>query len=397
MHQSGSSLIFNLNNKMNIYTSYHPTKLIVGVGAIDKLTEEVSRMGKNVLLVRTPVIPPMKLIYEKVETAIKASGNNLFCFDEVKPNPTTEIVTQAAEIAIANNVDLIVALGGGSSIDTAKAVAIEVAYKRPCWDFRFGSGLEPGPETLPVIAIPTTSGTGSEVTSVAVVSNEAENYKSIIVSTHILCKVAIIDSQVTITMPRKLTAETGFDAFAHCFEAYINKYATPIASIYALEGMRLVAKSLVKACDDPLSESARADMSLAATLGGMALAETNVTLPHGMGMAIGGFCHSISHGASMAVVYPEILARSTSEGGERYATVARLFRPELKANAEVQLPEIIAELLEQIGLNCRMKEYGIDDSLIIPIADACMEQPGWEMHPKIHTRDEVIDILQKCL
>jgi len=381
---------------MKKYTSYHPTEFIFGEGALENLTEVVGRFGKKVLLVRTPVIPATAEIYAQVEMLINASGAELYCFDEVEPNPTTEVISNASKIAIDANIDLVVALGGGSSIDTAKCVAIEAAYKLPCWDFRFGSGVKPGPETLPIIAIPTTSGTGSEATPVAVVSNEVENYKSIIWSTHIFCKCAIIDPTLTYSMPRGLTAATGFDAFAHCFESYISSEATPMASLYALEGMRLVANSLLKAVEEPTNAAARAEMMVAGTLGGMSIAETGVTLPHGMGMAIGGFCHKVSHGASMAIVYPEIIARSAAEGGEKYARVARLFDPSLGEGAEYQLASIIDKLLEKIGLRVKLSDFDISASEIPGIAKASVEQPGWQVHPRIHTEEEMYDILLNC-
>lgn len=381
---------------MKKYSSYHPTELFFGNGSLASLTEIIPRFGKRVLLVRSPVIEPMKATYSQVEELILASGAELHCFNEVEPNPTTTVISKAAKQAIDAEVDVIVALGGGSSIDTAKAVAIEAAYKQPCWEFRFGSDLEPGAETLPVIAIPTTSGTGSETTPVAVVSNEEENYKSIIWSNHIFCKCAIIDPKLTYTMPKRLTAETGFDAFAHCFESYISSEATPMASLYALEGMRLVAKSLVKAIEQPDNLEARADMMMAASLGGMAISEAGVTLPHGMGMAIGGYCHQVSHGASMAIVYPEILARSVAEGGERYATVARLFEPSLGEDAAQHLPRIIEALLQKIELRVKLSDYGVKSEELSEIACASYEQPGWQAHPKVHTRDDMLDILQEC-
>ena len=384
-------------SKMNKFVSYHPTKFHFGDGSLELLTDVIREHGTRVLLVRSPVIESLKPLYERVEKLILASGAELFCFSDVEPNPTTNSIAKAGSQAYDAGVDVIVALGGGSAIDTAKAAALEGVYGKSCWEFRFGSDTQPGPETLPVIAIPTTAGTGSEATPIAVVSNEDENYKSIIWSDHIACKVALIDPSLTHTMPAKLTAETGFDAFAHCFESYISNTATPMASIYALEGMRLVANSLVKAVTNPGDKQARADMMMAATLGGMAITESGVTLPHGMGMAIGGFSHSISHGASMAIVYPEIIARSVLEGSERYATVAKLFKPELKDDAAHHLPEIILNLLKQIDLTPKLSDYGLTSNMLKDIARASYEQPGWQAHPKIHSEIDMYEILQECL
>jgi len=138
-------------------------------------------------------------------------------------------------------------------------------------------------------------------------------------------------------------------------------------------------------------------MMMAATLGGMAITETGVTLPHGMGMAIGGFCHNISHGASMAVVYPEIIARSVNEGGEKYAIVARLFKPTLGAEAAHSLPNIIENLLEEIGLVQNLSDYGINKEVLKEVAAASYKQPGWQSHPKLHTEKEMLEILAECI
>ncbi|MDH5975551.1 iron-containing alcohol dehydrogenase [Vibrio splendidus] len=380
---------------MKKFISYHPTELFFGDGSLDSLGEIVSQLGQRALLIRTPLIEPMRSTYERVEMLIRAANVELHCFDDVEPNPTTSVINKAALQAKAANVDVIIALGGGSSIDTAKAVAIEAAYNKPCWDFRFGSGLEPGVETLPIIAIPTTSGTGSEVTPVAVVSNEEENYKSIIWSKNIFCKAAIMEPSLTYSMPKQLTAETGFDAFAHCFESYISSNATLTSSIYALEGMRLVAKSLLVAFQQPDNREARADMMMAATMGGMAIAETGVTLPHGMGMAIGGYCHQMSHGASMAMVYPDIIEQSVVEGGERYANVARLFKPSLGDDAAQHLPRIITEFLQRLNLGKSLSDYGIKKDMLPDIAKASVEQPGWQEHPKVHSQAEMLNILER--
>ena len=375
---------------MKNFISHHTTELVFGSDALDHLSSVITRYGRKVLLVRAPVIPPLADLYARVEGLIRSVDCELHCFDGVEPNPTTDVVSRAAERVKGIDIDVIVALGGGSSIDTAKAVALEIAYKRPCWDFRFGSETQPGPETLPVIAIPTTSGTGSEVTPVSVVTNEEENYKSIIWSQHIVCKAALLAPALTCSMPGWLTAETGFDAFAHCFESFISAQSTPMASMYAMEGMRLVAKSLVQAYETPDDLEARADMMLAATLGGLSIAETGVTLPHGMGMAIGGYCHSISHGAALALVYPEIIRCSVTEGGERYARVARLFDPSLKDDAAVQLPDIIERLLESIQMHRRLGDYQLSASQLPEMARACHEQPGWEVHPRVHSQDEML-------
>lgn len=380
---------------MKNFTSFHPTQFIMGDGTISQAGSVTAQFGTKALLITAPEIPPFAKLYADVKQNLTEAGIEIAHFDQVIPNPDTECVAAASAVAKELGADVIVALGGGSSIDTAKCVALEAAYDEPCWSFRFGGEREPGPETLPVIAIPTTSGTGSEATLVAVVSNHAENYKSIILHPEIYAKATIVDPELTASMPAHLTASVGFDAFAHCFESFISAEANPMSRMYAFEGLKRSVRSLETAVLNPTPE-ARADMSIAATLGGMAISENGVTLPHGMGMAIGGFCHTISHGESMAVVYPEILRQSAVQGGENYAAVAKLFDPKLGTDANLALPGLVEEWLNRIGLLSKLSDFGITEEQLEGIAAASVEQPGWQVHPRVHNEQEMLEILQVC-
>ena len=205
---------------MKEFTYYAPTEIIFGCGKATAIGEVVRRYGETALLV-TDDSKPMAAIAEKVMQLLQKSGISTVHFCGVKPNPTTDIVTEGARMAKNHGAQVVIGLGGGSSMDTAKAIAVEATHEGTAWDYNCHT-QGPTEKTLPIIAIGTTAGTGSQVTQCSVITRTADKDKSAIWHRNIFPRVAIVDPELTATMPKSVTAQTGFDAFCHNFEAYLS-------------------------------------------------------------------------------------------------------------------------------------------------------------------------------
>ena len=228
-------------------------------------------------------------------------------------------------MAREHGADVLLGLGGGSSMDTAKAIAVEATHPGTSWDYLFFRDSQPTEKTLPVVTATTTSGTGSQVTQVAVVTNPEEEYKSALYNPILYPKVSIVDPELMLTVPRDVTASTGFDVFAHAFESYITPNGSPMTDLTALEAIRLWPTTFLSAVKNGADLDARTAMAWADTLAGLSIANAGVTLPHGIGMAVGGNYPHVKHGEALAVVYPAILQYTYRTVPEKFARVGSLF------------------------------------------------------------------------
>jgi len=242
-----------------------PTKIIFGRGSIDRVWENVDK--KKVLLV-TGKSGFREQAARKIRKQL--SSAEIAVYDKVEPNPTYQNVDEGVELLGDAGGQMVIALGGGSVIDTAKLIASLAVNKGDAYDYAFrGKRIER--KGLPVIAIPTTAGTGSEVTPFAVISDKEKKLKAPVRNRYLFPKVAVVDPQLTASMPKELTASTGADALAHALEALWSKKAGPITDYLALRAVKIIFENLKKACEEPENMDVREEMSLASLLGGMAI------------------------------------------------------------------------------------------------------------------------------
>ena len=199
---------------------------------------------------------------------------------------------------------VVIGLGGGSSMDTAKAIAVEATHEGTAWDYNCHT-QGPTEKTLPIIAIGTTAGTGSQVTQCSVITRTADKDKSAIWHRNIFPRVAIVDPELTATMPKSVTAQTGFDAFCHNFEAYLSVNTNPLVEVMALEAIRIIMK-ICQSARGWQQHGGAFQMAWADTLGGLTNSNAGVTLPHGLGMQVGGHCPQVTHGQALAAFYPAL-------------------------------------------------------------------------------------------
>ena len=297
-----------------------PRILRVGAGASGELAATLDELSVcKPLLVTDPFMNECGYVARLLQQLDEA-GVSHGLFDQCIPDPTTDSVAAALAVFRSGAHDSVVALGGGSSIDTAKAVAVMAEREGPMRQYKVPHTITSG---APIIAIPTTAGTGSEATRVAVISDTETQEKMLWMGLGLMPVAALVDFELTLSMPYRLTADTGIDSLCHALEAYVSRKANPFTDSVALTAMRTIALNIRTACEVPDNRAAREAMMLAATQGGIAFANASVTLIHGMSRPIGAFYH-VPHGLSNAMLLPEITAWSVEGAPQRYAQAARV-------------------------------------------------------------------------
>ena len=285
-----------------------------------------------------------------MESDLQAAGIAAAVFAQVRPDPTEQNVLEGLAAFTGAQAQALVALGGGSPIDCAKAISLLTANPPP---LRSYMGRHKVPRAgAPVVAVPTTAGTGSEATKVAVITDATNDVKMMMLDAHLLPAVAIVDYELTLSMPAPLTAAVGVDTLTHGIEAYVSRLANPLTDPLALACIDNVGRHLETAWREPANRAAREGMMIAATQGGMAFANSSVCLVHGMSRPLGALFH-VPHGISNAMLLPEVTRFSLPGARARYATVARTMR---WADASA-LDEAAAQALVDglVGLNDRLE------------------------------------------
>ncbi|MHB9796762.1 iron-containing alcohol dehydrogenase [Pseudomonas sp. MT3] len=334
------------------------------------------RGAQRVLIVTDPGITRLGML-DGVLPGFAAAGVAVEVFDQVLADPPEAVVLAAVEQARRMAAQLVIGFGGGSSMDVAKLVAL-LAHPLACQRLKdvFGVGNARGPR-LPLLQVPTTAGTGSEVTPIAIVTT-GETTKMGVVSPHLLPDLAVLDADLTLGLPPAVTAATGIDAMVHAIEAYTSKLKkNPLSDLLAREALRLLALNLDEAVHNGRNREARQAMLLGACLAGQAFANAPVAAVHALAYPLGGHFH-IPHGLSNALVLPEVIRFNAPNAGALYAELAPLLLGErLRSDAD-RTEQFIAELADlspRSGLPSRLRDAGVpEDSLPRLAADAMLQQ-----------------------
>ncbi|MDR1137197.1 MAG: iron-containing alcohol dehydrogenase [Synergistaceae bacterium] len=383
---------------MKSFNYFAPTEIVFGCGRVDEIGEYALRYGKKALLVTGSSSKSVASLAGRVASKLKDAGIETAHFNGVIPNPTTEVITKGAELAGKFGAETVIGIGGGSSMDAAKAIAVEATHPGTAWDYLHYTG-GPTEKTLPIITIGTTAGTGSQTTPCSVITKTENKDKSAIWHKNIFPRVAIVDPETTLSMPPEITAQTGFDAFCHNFEAYISVGSNAFVEVMALEALKIIAEYLPKAIRDGGDIEARSKMAWADTLGGLSIASAGVTLPHGLGMQIGGHCPNVSHGQALAVTYPEFTRFTYKSAVAKFAAVGRVFNRELEKVSDEAAAEGCCEeidsFLKRIGLWVGLYDLGVTDSDIRAIADCGQVLGDYKNNPRVAAIEEMFGILSK--
>lgn len=373
-----------------------PQNVLFGAGRLHQMGKVLKEMrAVRVFLISGPHLNKMGVVDQAVKAAEEA-GVTVSTFTETEGNPSTETVEKATKQLKACGADVIIALGGGSPMDVAKAVAVLAAYGGNITDYE-GVGKVPG-TVLPIIAIPTTAGTGSEVTPFAVITDHSRNYKLSISSFHLLPSCAILDPELIASLPASVAAATGIDAMVHAIEAYVSKAATPFSDAMAEKALKLLGgniRSFVSERNDPEAAGA---MLLGSAFAGIAFSWARLGNVHAMAHPVGGY-FNVPHGVANAILLPVVLKFNLLADKGRYQTiydsVARLpsdgyFEPEM-------LVHEIRKLTASLGIPASLSEVGVAEDKIGVMAEDAMKSGNIAVNPRETTVRDIEELYRKAL
>jgi alcohol dehydrogenase class IV len=336
-------------------------------------------------------------IPQKIAAALEEAGVRHVLFSDVQSNPTAGQVAAGRDVYQREGCDGLVAVGGGSAMDLAKSVGVLVTHGGRITDYEgAGKVTQPIP---PLIAIPTTCGTGSEVTVYSVITDEARKYKLTVVSPLLCPKMALVDPELLAGLPARLTAATGVDALTHAIESYTNLVVDPLSEALNLRVMELVAENLRPAVanGDP---NALAGMALASTMAGVSLSNTRQGLCHAMAHPVGGYA-GVHHGVANAILLPHVMQFNLIGNPEKYANIAAAMGEPVDDLSVMEAAEIsvdaVRRLTYDVGIPQTLREVGVTDDMIAPMAEDAMLSGNIRINPRRVTVEDVIAVYQQAI
>lgn len=380
--------------------SFQTTKSVLAeVGATGKIGDILAERGcKKIGFITDPMILKLGLADAALE-GFKVNGLEVWIFSEVQPDPPESMILTAVEEARAEGVDAVVSVGGGSSLDTAKLIAVLLNTEQPI-EQMYGVNLVKG-ERLPLILAPTTAGTGSEVTPISIVTTGA-NEKKGVVSPQLIPDWAILDAELTVGLPKDVTAATGIDAMVHAIEAFTSKRLKNVVSdCLAKQALILLGSHIKKACFTPEDRDARGAMLLGSMLAGMAFSNAPVAAVHALAYPLGGHFH-VPHGLSNALVLPYVLEYNLPDAAPMYAEIAPLIFEDLAGVSEGERAQAMIDafqsLAQELGMKTKLSEVGVSHNHLPMLAEDAMKQERLLINnPREMTYEAALEIYTKAL
>jgi len=345
---------------------YTPGKIIFGPGGLSQVGIEAKRLGNKVLVVLGRSAMRKSGALDRLTRLLKENNLEYIIYENIPSDPTVETVDTGTSLARKESCNLVIALGGGSVLDTGKAISAMVTNEGSVADYQEieGKGKKFQHKTLPFIAIPTTSGTGSEATKNAVITNTKFSLKKSIRDPWLIPKVALVDPELTLSLPPYMTAVCGGDALTQCIESYLGKKSQEITDILALHAIGSIGKSLVKAVKEGKNLEARKDMAMAALLSGLCLSNSGLGAAHALSHPLGVY-YKIPHGLSCAVLLPYVMEFNLPVVTKKLAKIARSLGEDLSLLSETEAAqravEKIKEILSAVGIKENLSEWGIKE------------------------------------
>lgn len=375
-----------------------PTRIEFGIGIVETLPEQVAGLGgTRVLLVSDRGLLAAGVV-GRVSDILTAADLDVITFTDVDPEPEAAGVMAGARLCKDEGRDIVVGVGGGSALDTAKSIALMACNEGHIRDF---TGLNvPSERGLPVIAVPTTAGTGSECAVWSVISEKSENVKYGIGGRNMTATVALCDPALSVSLPARLTIGTGLDALAHGLESYVNKATQPISEALSEKSMELIARSLRTAVYDGADIDARSDMLVASTMAACAFAPTRLGLAHAMAMPLGAKA-KIPHGDVISILLPEVMRFNMVANLGKFARIAHIFGVDTRSLTQREAAsagvEAAAQLASDIGAPNSLAAYGVAESDLEELAAESMVSGNIVVNPRPATADDLVEIMRRCL
>ncbi|MCL6563697.1 MAG: iron-containing alcohol dehydrogenase [Firmicutes bacterium] len=377
---------------MGVFQLQVPTQVRFGAGRAQELVEVLAQWQcERAFLVTDPAVMATSGV-ERAVQALTEAGIEVALWDRVMSDPTLDSVHQAAEAFARSGAAGLVAVGGGSAIDTAKGIRVLASAGGRLADYAGPEGKAFCPRvSIPVVALPTTAGTGSEVTFFGVYSDPARHLKVTVTSPHLAPEVAIVDPELTRSLPPIPTAQAGIDVLGHAIEAYVSRAASAVSDLFAERAIGLVARHLPVAVADGANETAREGMAEASLLAGIAFNHAGLGLTHAIAAALSGAV-GLAHGAAIGLLLPAVAEYNWPAAPQKLARVAELLgRP---ATSGAALGATIRALDQQIGIPTRLKEVGVTEGMLPEMARATALSVQLRFNPRQPTEAEVVNLLR---
>lgn len=383
---------------LEVNNLFHATRIIEGYGVIETTGQECANLGFGKVLVITDPFLASSEHYKKLKKSLDDAKIENFLLTNVKPNPRAEDCDEMAEFAKKNHVDALIALGGGSAMDQAKAVGAVVTNGKSTVEW---GDTELDTNILPLICIPSTSGTGAEVTWCAVITDTERQYKMTVGDpVHMIPVLAICDPEITIGLPKSLTAACGVDALTHCIEAYTVQLHQPITDALALKGISMIAENLEKAYENGEDREARRNMMIASTIGGMAFISSNVGAVHAFAETVGAWFDT-PHGVANSLFLPYIMEFNIPACPERFADIADAMgieREESMSDEQYALKavEYVKALNRKLNIPTIKEIKGITEERFEAIAERSANNVLSNGNARKITKEDYLELLKKA-
>jgi 4-hydroxybutyrate dehydrogenase len=374
-----------------------PTRVVFGVGAVQETGNEAKRLGASRALIVTDKGVVSVGLTKAVEESLGGAGIAVTVFADVDPNPVEKNVHEGVQAFRDSRSDIIVAVGGGSPLDVGKIIRLKArpgVHERPLveYDDAIGGDEHITANVPPMLALPTTAGTGSEVGRSGVVTLEANRRKTVIFSPYLMANAAILDPQLTESMPARTTAATGFDALTHCLEAYVSLGDHPMADAIALGGLRLVAENLVRAVSTPKDLDARGAMMKAAMMGAVAF-QKGLGACHSLAHPLSNIC-GLHHGLANALCLPAVVEFNAEVAAVRLSEAARALGADASPRA---LSAKLREMQKATGLPESLASAGVKREHLGPLADGAIEDACHRCNPRPCTRADLLALYEASM
>ena len=373
-----------------------PPVLITGSGSAEKVGEERKKIGVTKGLIVTDAILSKLGALEGVKKSLAQQGIPFVVYDKITTEPTDVYVKEGVGACKENGCDFLLAVGGGSAIDTAKAISVMMTNTGGIETYM---GINKFPQKgLPLVTIPTTAGTGSEVTVTTIITDTAKNVKMLIISPYLMSRVAIVDPMMTLSAPRGLTAAVGIDALTHAIEAYVSLKAQPMSDVFALSAVELISGNLRQVFANGNNVEAREKVMLGALQAGIAFSNSSVALVHGMSRPIGANFH-VPHGVSNAVLLGVVTEFSLIGNPPRYARIAQAMGEDISGLSDMDAAETAADAVRRLIKDVKipsLQTLGIEKKklkeLASQMAEAAIASGSPGNNPRIATKEEIIEL-----
>lgn len=373
----------------NIFTLMYPARIIFGRGVIERLAEEILSLGKRALLVTGCSAMRKSGVLDRVGAIMKSAGVEFSLFDGVESDPSLETVNEGIEFIQRERCDVVIGLGGGSAIDVAKAIASIVKQPGTVWEYHRGKKIEK--EGLPFIAVSTTAGTGAEITNNSVLMDREKLVKKSIRSPHMIAKVALVDPELTLSIPPRITAYTGMDAFVQALESYVTKTSNPITDTLALQAIEVIFHNLPKAVQEGGNIEVREKMALGSLLSAMAFSNSGLGAIHGLAHPIGAY-FGVPHGLACAVLLPHVVGFNLKVRYGKLSQIAEKIGVEKTEN----LPCIMKKFLQRIGIPLDFRDYEITETDFSTII-AESRSSSMSKNPRQVSDEDLREILRRVI